>query len=460
VTSLRSRMTLSYASLVAVVLIVLAVIATRFAFSFLAEPTLNLVDRSVETAKLIVRTHPNAPSDDVYELVQRSVAQPGIVFVRREGDPRDNAPRRPVRESPASGVELSIGTMLGLYPHHVALNDGSSVFIAPDLHAIDSAVRQYLASLAVAIVVAIALAWLVGRWIAAQAIAPLIAVTGELRRFAAGDFTQRPVSTRDHAELGELIAAYNGATAQVASAFAERVRVEEQMRRFVADAGHELRTPLTVISGFVDVLEKGGADDPGIRERSFRTLREETRRMRRLVERLMALARLEQPEPAKPDAVGIAEIVRGAVAEVNAARRSAVEVDVDPLAERIDVLADRGELHEAVGNLVDNAVKYGAGSRVTVDVRGDEDDVLVRVRDGGPGIPETDRAHVFERFFRGDAVAGIEGSGLGLAIADRAVTRCGGSVHLESGEPGRTSFVLVLPAMRSEKPAETELRIG
>jgi signal transduction histidine kinase len=461
VTSLRSRMTLSYASLVALVLIVLAVIATRFAFAFLAEPTLNLVDRSVETAKLIVRTHPNDDSDAVYDLVRRSVAQPGVVFVRREGEPRESGPRRTTRESPASGFELGIGSMLGLYPHHVPLGDGSSVFIAPDLHAIDSAVRQYLTSLGVAILIAIALAWLVGRWIAAQAIAPLIAVTGELRRFAAGDFTQRPVSTKDHAELGELIAAYNGATAQVASAFAERVRVEEQMRRFVADAGHELRTPLTVISGFVDVLEKGGADDPSIRERSFRTLRVETRRMRRLVERLMALARLEQPEPAKPDAAGIAAIVRGAVAEVNAARRSSAEVDVDALAERIDVLADRGELHEAVGNLVDNAVKYGAGSRVTVEVRGAEDEVLVRVRDGGPGIPERDRPHVFERFFRGDGVTGIEGSGLGLAIVDRAVARCGGTVRLESGEPGRTSFVLVLPAMRSERAAAPEeLRIG
>src|SRR6202035_5489523 len=225
------------------------------------------------------------------------------------------------------------------------------VFIAPDLHQLEPVVRVYLESLAISVLLAIALAWLVARWITDLAIAPLITVTGALRRFASGDFTPRPVASNDRSELGELIAAYNGATAQVAAAFAERVRIEEQMRRFVADAGHELRTPLTVVSAFVDVLERGGADDPSIRERAFRTLRIETRRMRRLVERLMALARLERPDASSAEPVDVAAIADGAVAEVLAARRGNISLNVG--SDDTDVLGDRGELHDAIGKLVD-----------------------------------------------------------------------------------------------------------
>src|ERR1700682_5458342 len=96
------------------------------------------------------------------------------------------------------------------------------------------------------------------------------------------------------------------------------------MRRFVADAGHELRTPLTVVSGFLDVLERGGITDAAIRPRAFRTLRTETLRMRRLVERLMALARLERPDATEPETVDLISIAQEAIAEVSAARRGTV----------------------------------------------------------------------------------------------------------------------------------------
>jgi two-component system OmpR family sensor kinase len=340
----------------------------------------------------------------------------------------------------------------------VRLSDTSEIFIAPDIRALQPAITAYVWSVAISPVLALVLAWLFARWITAQAIAPLITVTGELRRFAAGDFTQRPVTTSDRSELGELIAAYNGATEQVASAFAERVRVEEQMRRFIADAGHELRTPLTVISGFIDVLARGGHDDPDIRERAFSTLRTETLRMRRLVERLMALARLERPERASAETVDVAEIVRDAVAQVTAARRRDVDVHID--APKAVVLGDPGELHEAIGNLVDNALKYGAGTPVAVDVSAAGDDVLIAVHDGGPGISEREQPHVFERFFRGQGASGIDGTGLGLAIVERAAARAGGSVHLRSTPATGTTFTLTLPAHTLAGSTERELRVG
>jgi signal transduction histidine kinase len=166
--------------------------------------------------------------------------------------------------------------------------------------------------------------------------------------------------------------------------------------------------------------------------------------MRRLVERLMALARLERPEATEPETVDLNAIAQDAVAEVSAARRGIVSVRAtggDAL-----VMGDPGELYEAVANLVDNALKYGAGSPVGVDVVREADHVIVRVNDRGPGIPPAERAHVFERFFRGDATTGIDGSGLGLAIVERAAARCGGTVRLDCDDATATTFILRFPA--------------
>ena len=455
-TSLRSRLTFSYAALVAVVLIVVAVILTRFAFSYLAQPVLEAVTQRVAEANAIVAAHPDMDSRDLGMLIKRTVSGNGVIVLM---PPPDMPAGPPSRDNPRDTMRaFSVPSLLGVRERAVPLPDGSRILIAPDMRRLVPAIRLYLASLAISVVVALVIAWLAARWITAQAIAPLITVTGELRRFAGGDFTPRPVTTNDRSELGELIAAFNGAAAQVAAAFAERVRVEEQMRRFVADAGHELRTPLTVVSGFLDVLERGGITDAVIRPRAFRTLRTETLRMRRLVERLMALARLERPDAAEPETVDLIAIAQDAIAEVSAARRGAVALRCaggDAL-----VRGDPGEFYEAVANLVDNALKYGAGSPVSVDLTRLGEHVLVRVNDRGPGIPTAERARVFERFFRGETTAGIDGSGLGLAIVERAAARCGGMVWLECDEATGTTFVLRFRAKSGGAQRAALLRLG
>ncbi|MEA2720756.1 MAG: two-component system, OmpR family, sensor histidine kinase TctE, partial [Candidatus Eremiobacteraeota bacterium] len=88
-----------------------------------------------------------------------------------------------------------------------------------------------------------------------------------------------------------------------------------------------------------------------------------------------------------------------------------------------------------------------------------DESVVVRVRDGGPGIPAAERDRIFERFFRGDGRGDVEGSGLGLAIVERAVARCGGRVVLERAEPGETTFALEFPAARAPAPDPTPLEV-
>ncbi|HEY6236008.1 MAG TPA: hypothetical protein VIW69_12980, partial [Candidatus Elarobacter sp.] len=190
--SLRSRLTLSYASVVAAVLIIVAVVLTRFAFTFLTQSTFHAVADSVAVAQAIVAAHPHEDTAAVRNLIVSAATRTGVVVrLAPPHTPHGDQPRR----NPAE--QLSLTSILGLRPRFVRLDDGNEIFIAPDLRAIEPAVNAYLSSLAVAVALALLLAWLFARWITAQAISPLIAVTGELRRFARGDFTQRPVSTSD-----------------------------------------------------------------------------------------------------------------------------------------------------------------------------------------------------------------------------------------------------------------------
>lgn len=208
------------------------------------------------------------------------VLPPGALSVQAKSEGDFGPPPRP-----GGPVRFEKFPFFGLHDEVVPVRN-TGIVVLPDIDAAQRILRGFTQLLAVSLAVALVVSLLVARWVAAQAVEPLARVTSELRRFAAGDFTQRPVTTKDRTELGELIEAYNGATAQVAAAFSERERVEAQMRRFVGDAGHELRTPLTAIVGYHQLLERGGYENPSIRERAFATLTKETRRMRLLVERM------------------------------------------------------------------------------------------------------------------------------------------------------------------------------
>jgi signal transduction histidine kinase len=178
------------------------------------------------------------------------------------------------------------------------------------------------------------------------------------------------------------------------------------------------------------------------------TLRAETQRLRTLVERVMALARLEGSDQGRPELVDVTEVAKDAIAQVTALQPA----DVRLTASSADVLVvgEPWEVREAIGNLVDNAVRYGAGTPVDVSVAMAEEEVVVRVSDGGPGISESDRRQIFRHFFRGEAAIDKAGSGLGLAIVARAAARLRGSVVLED-DPARTVFRLTMPVPAHER---------
>jgi signal transduction histidine kinase len=465
-TSLRRRLTISYTVLVGAFISLVAIILTWVAFDAVVRPIGEAIESGASAARAIVVAEPEISAEELAVRVRNLVARSDVmVFVaRRPGPPpgvpglfspgagapgipipdSGGPPRQdrfgPPRRAFGGGPRVNFETFANVHGELVNVR-GAQLVIVPVRATLEARARQYLALLATVVLLAIVAAWLIARWMAAQAVAPLVAVTAELRRFAAGDFTSKSVQLGGGSDVGQLIEAYNGAAAQVAAAFEERERAEGRMRRFLADAGHELRTPLSIVIAYVEVLRKGGID-ARVRDQAFATLATETTRMRRLVDRLVALARLEQPETTQPAVVDVGALAGDAVAAIVAARGGDVVCEAES---GTFVLADPADLHEAIANLVDNAIKYGAGAPVRVAVEHERNAIVVRVSDRGPGIALADRDKIFERFYRGAGGENIEGSGLGLAIAVRAAKRASGELSLEPSGRGETVFTLRLP---------------
>jgi two-component system phosphate regulon sensor histidine kinase PhoR len=228
------------------------------------------------------------------------------------------------------------------------------------------------------------------------------------------------------------------------------------MRRdFVANVSHELRTPLTVVGGFVETLTDLPLD-ASERTRYLNMIATQTSNMRRLVEDLLTLARLENEQlPPESAVIDLAHIARDALADAEALSAGAhtFEATIAP----IKITGSANELRSAMGNLLSNAVRYTpAGGRIALRVFADaaHGDVAIEVKDSGVGIAPEHLPRLTERFYRVDRSRSREtgGTGLGLAIVKHVAQRHHAKFEIESvvqgsgkGDHGST-FRLRFPA--------------
>jgi two-component system OmpR family sensor kinase len=327
-------------------------------------------------------------------------------------------------------------------PIGLTMVDGGYVAFAPSLALVLVSLVPYWRIVLTIAVAAMLLSWFVGRFFAAQLLEPIKEVSESLRSLAGGDYTQRRFMMAGGDEVASLTAAYNDAAASVAAAMNDRRRAEERMRQFAADASHELRTPLTVIGGYIDVLRRGAVEEPKIARQILSTMSLEKEHMRGLIDRLMRLARLDSEAPPHVESIDVAEFLRS---QCEAARRLDDRCTIDYSVDGVTTIAaDRGELGEAMWNLIENALKYAPDAPIHLRAARADGRTVITVRDEGPGMSESERVHAFERFYRGDQRGEIAGSGLGLAIAQRAVERAGGSISIDSAPEHGTTVTITL----------------
>jgi two-component system OmpR family sensor kinase len=278
-------------------------------------------------------------------------------------------------------------------------------------------------------------------------LAPLGRIIDVCRAIGRGEYGDRSRLPKGGDELGELGRALDTMIQEVEATVDQRERSELLTRQFAADASHELKSPLTVISGYVDVLMRGGADDRQQLERALTGIQREADRMSRLVNDLLALAQLEAGSRVmERQEVRIAEVlqeIRDESGLRSAERRFALSLDGDAR-----VSLDEDALRQAMRNLIENAVRHTAeGGSVEIALTSDASAAVIRVTDDGPGIDAQHLPHIFDRFYRGDPSRKRTGgeAGLGLAITRALIEANGGSIRAENPPGGGASFVIRLP---------------
>jgi two-component system OmpR family sensor kinase len=340
-----------------------------------------------------------------------------------------------------SNSERFVAAVLVLRPRFVGVPGGGSVELEPDIAAFSGSLERYWLWMLPTGLIAVVIAWAAGRTITGRALRPLREVNEALRSIAGGDFTPKFLLESD-TSLHELTQTYNEVAQRLNAVTLERRRQEGEMRQFIADAGHELRTPLTIFMGYLDALRSGVVQDgEGVR-RVHETMLDESRKMRRIIEKLILLARLEREVAPASEVIDLHSVAARAVDALRpiAGERLHLAIEADAV-----VLGDDGELYEAVKNVVENAVRYAPASPVEITLARNGQNAVLQIADRGPGMASIDVEHAFDRFYRGVSHGEVDGSGLGLAIAKRAVERMGGSIALESREESGTVVTMRLP---------------
>ncbi|MFI8102051.1 ATP-binding protein [Streptomyces sp. NPDC086023] len=332
----------------------------------------------------------------------------------------------------------------GLRPFSIKTKLGTlvvvSVFITTGLLMVALRTETELRFITVFSVIA---SMLITQFVAHGLTAPLDEMNTVARAISHGDYTRRVSGAGRRDELGDLAVTINSMADDLEA-------VDRHRKELVANVSHELRTPIAALRAVLEnVVDGVSAADP----ETMRTALKQTERLGGLVETLLDLSRLDNgvvPLRARRFEVwpylsgvlkeaGLAAGRRGLVSGSGNHARADVHLHLDVFPPELTAHADAERLHQVVANLVDNAIKHSPPhGRVTVRARRGErpGSLTLEVLDEGPGIPESERHRVFERFNRGSATGGDGGTGLGLAIARWAVGLHGGDIGVAESSRG------------------------
>lgn len=440
--SLRWRVTLLAASVVAIAVAVMAMAAyavvARALYadvdSQLRNRASTLIDNNFESFDIRSITMATFYSKDI------SVA---LIFpdLKIYMPPGSHTPIGPQELSVAKGEsDFSLHTVANQRVLSQRANTGSTVVISQRLAPTGTVLDRLAWVLFVVGGCGVVLAAVAGTAVGRTGLRPIARLTAATERVArADDLTPIPVTGND--ELARLTESFN----TMLRALSES---RDRQSRLVADAGHELRTPLTSLRTNMELLiasSRPGA--PSIPDEDMAELRQDVmaqiEELSTLVGDLVDLAREDAPETVY-ERVDLGDVAERALER---ARRRRSEVEFVATLQPWFVYGHEAGLQRAVLNVLDNAAKWSpTGGNVQVEMRQIGDGLLqLTVDDSGPGIPETERELVFERFYRTMASRSMPGSGLGLAIVRQVVTKHGGTIAVDTSATGGASIRIVLP---------------
>ena len=333
------------------------------------------------------------------------------------------------------------------------LRDGDRLQVAARLGGIQDSARRLRIVVLAALLGALLATALLTRSLAKLALGPLrrLATTAD-QGAATADLSVRVPEGDGPEEIDELAADINAMLSRLQRSASEREAALASARRFAADAGHELRNPLTSLRANLSLIERSGNLGDEDVQAAVTACAGDSARLVALVDQLQQLARGEAGPPATSEQVDLSELADTAVVAL-ASRFPGVTTELHAPQSGPVVRAEAESLRMMLDNLLDNAALHGRpGGRIEVRVSASPGgEATIEVDDDGPGIPENERAHVLERFVRGEGARGA-GTGLGLAIAAAQAARYGGSLTLGESPLGGLQVRVVIPSATAGQP--------
>jgi signal transduction histidine kinase len=339
-----------------------------------------------------------------------------------------------------ANLETPAGAFRLYRARHVHKQISFDVAVAESLAPVERELANLRHALAGSVLLALLLAVFGGSWIARAALRPVAVMADQARRITDRTPGFQLTSPNPRDELGLLARAFNGLLSRLESALS-------QQRQFMADASHELRTPVSIARTAIEVtLGRAGRPEEEYRD-ALGVVREQMRRLSRIVENLFTLARADVGGlPVERTPLYLDELVADCVREARVlGEPKGVTLDWQGPAD-LELHGDERLLREMLINLLDNAVRHTPrGGWVRVELEADNDVVALSVSDSGEGIPEAEQERVFERFVRLRSADAGNGGGLGLPIARAIAEAHGGTLRLARSGPAGSTFLAWLP---------------
>jgi heavy metal sensor kinase len=465
--SIRFRLTAWYAGLLGV-LLVLFTLATYVVLERYLTKTLK--DSLSKQARdlgdtLLVNVNQSGEQYVIDEIKEHYAPETNDLFLRVtrgdgsvlyiSGTPRSKnfdpakiaTPIRTVTQESSREVELDKDFALLVETLPFVAHDGNRflIEIGAPYREIEDVSQGLLLALGVALPFAIALAVGGGYLLMRRALKPVDEIRRSAERITSQNLSERLPVVRTGDELERLSTSLNQMIMRLEKAF-------QQSNRFSADASHELRTPLSILRGELETLARKPDTPSDIRETIGSAL-EETERLTKITENLLALSRLDAETQLEQTRVDLGELVTTTTDQMKLlAEDKKISLRCNT-SMHTEVKGSRARLKQVVVNLVDNAIKYTPeGGEVQVTVTKNDDQAILEVTDTGVGIPAESLPQIFERFYRADRARTrtLGGTGLGLSIVKSICKAHGGNVKAESIDGRGSRFRVELPLVNDD----------
>lgn len=382
----------------------------------------------------------SAVPDSMLKTLENHSQRPEIIEAKRVG----------------SGTNTRHSTTLDLDMTYVARAVDAKAFDRSALHGleivriglsaekIDSQVRQIRWTSAVTAFLAILVILVVSRIVSARVAKPISEIGEIVKDIKAGDLQKRlPVRTND--EIGRLAELINEMTLKLRQDIEQLKKLERFRSEFLGNVSHELRTPIFSLKGFLETLLEGAIDDREVNKKFLEKAYHHATRLDALLTDLIEISRIESRDMKMSFRYFDVSSFMKQVAEdfTDEAERKNQDLVVQTLDGEVMAFGDKDRLRQAVGGIVDNAIKYSQqGAQIRIGAEERDNIVVISITDNGPGIASEHLSRIFERFYRVDKNRSREvgGTGLGLAIAKHIVEAHGGKIVVESEVGKRSKF--------------------